>query len=193
MPKICYYCASSDLIDIDYKNQTRDVTNHLIQLKYDFVYGGGATGLMGCMADTVLDSDRHVTGVIPHFMKELEWNHPKVEDMIFVDTMSERKQKFFELSDAIITLPGGCGTLEELSEAITLKQLGKINHRLIIANFNGFFDPLLQQLERMISQKFMRPEHNNIWESFRTLEEFKVLMNKSTSEINADLKISTKV
>lgn len=193
MPKICYYCASSDLIDQDYKNQTIAVTNHLISLNYDFVYGGGSTGLMGCMADTVLKSERHVTGVIPHFMKELEWNHPKVKDMIFVDSMSERKQKFFELSDVLLTLPGGCGTLEELSEAITLKQLGRINHRMLIANFNGFFDPLLNQLERMISQKFMRPEHEHIWETFTSLEEFKVLMGKNVSDIEANLKTVTKI
>jgi len=118
---------------------------------------------MGRIADTALEMGGSIKGIIPVFMKEMEWAHKDVKDMVLVRDMHERKYRLKKDIDAIITLPGGVGTLEELMEFISLKQLGQFSKPIIIVNTNGFYDPLLELLARMISQKFMRDAHSDIW------------------------------
>jgi uncharacterized protein (TIGR00730 family) len=105
-----------------------------------------------------------VTGVIPRFMVEQGWQHKSLTQLIETETMHERKQIMAEMSDGVIALPGGCGTMEELLEIITWKQLGIYLNPIIILNIDGFYNPLLEMLQRAIDGNFMRPEHQNIWQ-----------------------------
>ncbi len=161
--RVTVYCASSDKIDPKYFESTIAIAKILTEAKIGVVFGGGDKGLMGQLATTVVENGGKVTGIMPHFMREVEWQHKQVEDFIFVEDMSERKKQLLVDVDALIALPGGCGTLEELLEAITLKRLGKFIKPIIIFNQDGYYDPLVQMLERCIKEKFMRPEHRAIW------------------------------
>ncbi len=160
--KVSVYCASSDKIAQEYFDLTDQVAEALVNEGITTVCGGGGKGLMGQLADSVLKRDGKVIGIIPHFMIEVEWQHKGLTELILVDDMAIRKKKLMEV-DALITLPGGCGTLEELMEAITLKRLGKFTKPIIIYNHKSFYDPLLAMLEKTIEEKFMRPEHRGIW------------------------------
>jgi len=161
--KICIYCASSKAIPQEYFKLSEILAKELIKEGHHLVYGGGSRGLMGQIADTFLEGRGPITGVIPGFMKEVEWDHKEVEDMRIVEDMVERKQMFFDLSDVIIALPGGVGTLEELSEALSLKRLGLIQHPIIICNFNGFYDEFLVYLNKMVDQAFMGEKGRELW------------------------------
>lgn len=135
----------------------------LVAAKINVVFGGGSTGLMGRLADTVLALGGSITGIMPQFMKEVEWAHTQVDQMHLVADMHERKKRFLEGTDALIALPGGTGTLEELVEAITLKKLGFYPHPIVILNLEGFYDPLLLLFERMTEEKFMSPSHQKLY------------------------------
>src|SRR5699024_7516582 len=131
----------------------------MAQRKINLVNGAGGIGLMKSIADAVLDNGCKVIGVIPHFMVEQNWQHPGLTELIEVKDMHERKKLMAEKSDAIIAMPGGCGTLEELLEIITWKQLGLYLNPIIILNINSFFDPLLEMLEKAINENFMSQQH----------------------------------
>ena len=118
---------------------------------------------MRSVADAVLKNGGEVTGVIPHFMVEQNWHHTGLTELIEVTSMHERKQKMANLSDGIIALPGGCGTLEELLEIITWKQLGLYLNPIVMLNTEGFYNPLLEMLEHAAEEHFMRPAHLDIW------------------------------
>lgn len=126
-------------------------------------YGGGAVGLMGCLADSALAEGGKVIGVLPNFMKEVEWGHKGLTALHLVNDMHERKNRMIQEADAFIALPGGCGTLEELLEVITWKRLGLHTKPIIIVNLNGYYDPLIAMLERCINERFMRTEHGAMW------------------------------
>lgn len=135
---------------------------------------------MGKVADAVLKNSGKITGVIPGFMKEEGWGHQELSGMIVTTDMGERKKKMFSLSDAVVALPGGVGTLEELTEAITLKQLSLFNGPIIILNTLGFYNSLINFLDNMVENHFLRSEHKGIWEVVSTPEEVIVsLKNKS--------------
>ena len=125
--------------------------------------GGGGVGLMGILADTMMEAGGSIRGIIPQFMVDQGWNHPLVKDMLIVNDMHERKKKLTENIDAFIALPGGVGTLEELLEMMTHKQLGQVLAPIIIINTNHFFDPFLDMLQKMVDEKFMRKVHQDIW------------------------------
>lgn len=126
---------------------------------------------MSATADAVLAAGGKVTGVIPRFMVEQGWQHKGLTEMIEVENMHQRKQKMADLSDAVIALPGGCGTLEELLEIITWKQLGLYLNPIVILNVKGYFDPLLEMLERAMDENFMRRQHADIWRVAATPQE----------------------
>lgn len=161
--KICVYCASSAQIDKAYFDATERLAWEFVKNDIEVVYGGGAIGLMGKLADTVLDNGGKIKGIIPRFMNEVEWAHKKVEDLEFTDTMHERKARFLENIDGLVALPGGTGTLEELLEAITLKKLGLFTKPIIILNTNHFYDLLIQLLEKFISENFIHERHRQMW------------------------------
>ena len=160
---ICVYSASSTKIDQVYFDAAAELGKQLAQHDIRLINGAGSIGLMSAVADATLANGGEVTGVIPSFMIEQNWHHKGLTKLVEVDSMHERKQLMAELSDAVIALPGGCGTLEELLEIITWKQLGLYLNPIVILNINGFFDPLLQMLDKAIDQNFMRVEHGDIW------------------------------
>ncbi len=164
MKRIAVYCASSSKIDTRYFSDAGRLANSLVEFGAEVVYGGGAVGLMGKLADTVIRRGGKITGVMPHFMKDLEWAHPGLTDIVFVETMHERKHKMLEKTDGLIALPGGTGTLEELLEAITWKRLGLYTKPIVILNSNNYYDPLKEMLERCISENFMNEKHREMWE-----------------------------
>ncbi len=168
---VCVYSASSTKIDSVYFQAAEQLGRLLAQRHIRLVNGAGSIGLMRAVADAVLENGGEVTGVIPHFMVEQNWHHTGLTELIEVDSMHERKQKMADLSDAVIALPGGCGTLEELLEVITWKQLGLYLNPIIVLNTNGFFDPLFGMLGRAIEENFMRRQHGDIWKVASTPEE----------------------
>ncbi|MCK9160179.1 MAG: TIGR00730 family Rossman fold protein [Bacteroidaceae bacterium] len=166
---ISVYCASSDKINSIYFQAAKVLGEMLADRHIRVVNGAGSVGLMGALSDSVLVKGGYVIGVIPHFMVEQGWQHIGLSELIEVGSMHERKQKIADMSDATIALPGGCGTLEELLEIITWKQLGLYSHPVVILNINGYFDPLLEM--------FHKAEQGNFMNSYPTL--FQVVCSPS--------------
>jgi len=176
---ICVFASSSSRIDKEYAAAASNLGLLLAQAKIDVVYGGGGIGLMGKLADAVLENRGRITGVIPSFMKEEGWDHRAISEMIITSDMGERKKKMFAMADAVVALPGGVGTLEELTEAMTLKQLGLYHGPIIILNTLNFYDSFIDFLEHMVSGNFLRYEHKGMWEIAGTAEEVMVLLGKN--------------
>ena len=169
--RICIYCASSNKVAQKHFEATDILAESLVKQGITAVYGGGSAGLMGRLANTMLANGGKVVGVLPRFMEKVEWGHKGLTELILVEDMHERKKLLIQGVDAVVALPGGCGTLEELMEVITLKRLGKFTKPIIILNLDGFYNSLIDLLERMIEEKFMRPEHRGIWQVVATPEE----------------------
>jgi len=159
---VSVFCASSQKVDPVYLQAAYELGELFSHHSINVYYGGGALGLMGQLADAMIKEGGKITGIIPGFMLEQGWGHPDIEHIVVQD-MHERKKKLAENTDAIVSLPGGVGTMEELLEMITLKQLGQILSPIVILNINDFFDPLLKLFDQMIEQHFMREIHKNIW------------------------------
>ncbi len=169
--KVCVFASSSNRIDGEYSLAASRLGTLLAGAGIEVVYGGGGIGLMGKLADAVLESGGKITGVIPGFMKDEGWDHPGVTDMIVTNDMGDRKKKMFSVSQAVIALPGGIGTLEELTEAITLKQLGIYKGPVVILNTMGYYRQFVEFLDHMISGHFLKLEHKEIWKVVNTPEE----------------------
>jgi uncharacterized protein (TIGR00730 family) len=176
---ICIYCASSTQVKPSYFDATDRLAKLLALEGHSIVYGGGAKGLMGQLADSMLQANGTITGVIPRFMCEVEWNHTKLTELILVETMHERKEKMATLADAVVALPGGCGTLEELLEVITWKRLGIFTKPIVIVNLEGYFDALVAMLNRAADEHFMREEHRHMWKVVETPEEVLAAIHES--------------
>jgi len=161
--KVCVYCASSARIDKKYFDATAVLAEEMVKANIEVVYGGGAVGLMGKLADTILEHGGKIKGIMPKFMNDVEWAHKEVQEMVLVDTMHERKAKFLENIDGLVALPGGSGTLEELLEAITLKRLGVITCPIVILNLDGYYNPLQEMLDRCVEERFMTSKHLEMW------------------------------
>ena len=162
--KVCVYCASSEKSDAVYLNAARRVGEILAENSIVTVYGGGAIGSMGRLAEGVLTKGGKIIGVIPRFMQELEWDHKGLTELQVAKNMRERKHIMLTDSDAAIALPGGSGTLEELMEAISLKRLGIYLKPIVLVNVKSFFDPLLSLLQRCIDERFMDERHAAMWQ-----------------------------
>ena len=161
--RICVYAASSPQAAPAYTDAARSLGEILAGNGCSIVYGGGSQGLLGALADGALARGGEVIGVLPKFMADLEWGHPGLTHLDLVEDMRERKHKLLTGSDAVIALPGGCGTLEELFEAITLKRLGLYFNPILLLDTNGFYQPLQAFLQQVIEQKFLNPEHAQMW------------------------------
>lgn len=161
--RICVYCASSAQAHPDYRQAARTLGALLAQAGCTVVYGGGSVGSMGALVDGALSENGEVVGIIPRFMADLEWQHGGLANLEIVEDMRERKHRMLAGSDAVIALPGGCGTLEELFEAITLKRLGLYFNPIVLLNTRGYFDALQVFLARMIAERFMNLEHAAMW------------------------------
>ena len=160
---ICVYSASSTKIDPVYFEAAEELGKILAQKHINLINGAGCLGLMCRISDAALAAGGTVTGVIPRFMVEQGWQHPGLTELIETEDMHTRKQTMARLSDGVIALPGGCGTLEELLEIITWKQLGLYLNPIVVLNTEGFYNPLLEMLEHAAEEHFMRPAHLDIW------------------------------
>lgn len=183
----CIYCASSLHIDKKYFDAAEEITRILVNASYTIIYGGGSHGLMGTVADTTLAMGGNIIGVIPGFMKEVEWDHPGVKQMITTVDMAERKQRFLMDTDVIIALPGGCGTLEELTEAISLKKLSQINMPIVIFNQEGFYDHLIKLFEQFVDQRFMGENHKDLFVVINEAHELQSVLQNSKPADNYSL------
>ena len=161
---VCVYSASSTKIAPVYFAAAEELGRLLAMRSINLINGAGSIGLMAATSNAALSAGGTVTGVIPRFMVEQNWHHSGLTRLVETETMHERKQLMAEMSDGVIALPGGCGTMEELLEIITWKQLGLYLKPIVILNINGFYDPLLEMLQRTIDGHFMRPEHGTIWQ-----------------------------
>lgn len=156
--RIAVFCGSSPGDDPVYAEATRDFGRTLVERRLGLVYGGGDVGLMGILADTVMEGGREVLGVIPRALVDKEVAHYGITRLEEVETMHERKQRMYDLADAVVALPGGIGTLDELFEALTWNQLGYLAEPCGLLNVNGYFDPLVELLDHMVGQGFLRIE-----------------------------------
>lgn len=162
--RICVYCASSDQSDPRYREAAFRLGELIAADGHSLVYGGGSAGSMGAVADGALSRGGEVIGILPRFMADLEWGHPGLTHLELVGDMRERKHKLLTGSDAVVALPGGCGTLEELFEAITLKRLGIYLNPIVLLDTLDFWQPMTAFLRQVIDARFMNPEHAAMWQ-----------------------------
>jgi uncharacterized protein (TIGR00730 family) len=175
--RVCVFAASSSRVNEEYNQAASKLGTLLAKEGVEVAFGGGGIGLMGKLADAVIENGGKITGVIPSFMDEEGWGHKGIGEMIVTEDMSERKNKLFAMSDAVVALPGGVGTLEELTEAITLKQLSLFDGPIIILNTLGFYNSLSDFFDAMVNSNFLRKEHKGIWEIVNTPEEVITALN----------------
>ena len=161
--RVCVYCASSEQCDRAYHEAAMRLGTLLARDGCTIVYGGGAVGLMGSLANGAIAEGGKVIGIIPRFMTEVEWQHPGLTSLEVVEDMRERKHRLLTDSDAVVAMPGGCGTLEELFEAITLKRLGLYFNPIVLLDTKGFFSPLNDFMQTVIAERFMNAEHAAMW------------------------------
>jgi uncharacterized protein (TIGR00730 family) len=154
---VCVYCGSGAGQNPAFAEAAYKLGKTLAAARIGLVYGGGDLGLMGTVARTVLENGGHVTGIIPSFLREREGMFIDVQELILVDDMHQRKHLMFEKSDAFVALPGGIGTLEEFVEQLTWTQLGRHMKPIVLANIEGFWNPLLDLFDRMKDERFVRP------------------------------------
>lgn len=171
MQSVCVYCASSTQIDAKYFSVAEELGRLIAQKGLRLITGAGNQGLMNAIEEGALAAGGKVTGIIPTFMMEEGWHHTGLTELIETRTIHERKEMMAKLSDGVIALPGGCGTLEELLEIITWKQLGLYLNPIIILNIDGYYDHLLAQLRQAIDENFIRAIHGDIWKVATTPDE----------------------
>lgn len=160
---VTVYCASSSRCDPHHHAVAHRLGELLGAAGVRILYGGGSVGSMGALAEGALSSGGEVCGVIPDFMVELEWAHRGLSELSVVAHMHDRKRKMLDETDAVVALPGGCGTFEELLEAITWKRLGLFFGPIVIVNVRGYYNALLRMLEQSIDERFMGREHGAMW------------------------------
>lgn len=170
MTTICIYGASSNKVDPIYKDAAYTLGSLIAEAGLKLVCGGGRSGLMAAAIDGALDRGGETIGVLPQFMMDNNWHHLNLTKTVVTSDMHERKATMADISDAVIALPGGCGTLEELLEIITWRQLNLFHGKIVILNIEGYYDPLLEMLQRIMEKGFMSKEYRVIWEVASTPE-----------------------
>jgi uncharacterized protein (TIGR00730 family) len=163
MPRIAIYCGSSAGKDPLHRDAAYRFGREMVARNYGLVFGGGKVGLMGAVADAVLEAGGDVIGVIPDFLATKELRHPGVPDMRIVSDMHTRKALIAELSDAFVALPGGLGTLDELFETLTWSQLGLHAKPVGLLNIAGYFDPVIEFVDRSVTAGFCLREHRELF------------------------------
>jgi uncharacterized protein (TIGR00730 family) len=160
---VTVFAASSGAIDEIYVKAARHLGEALAHAGLSIMYGAGATGLMGAVAQGSLDAGGGVHGIVPRFLQEMEVTHKGLTSLRVVDDMRERKHLMLKDASAVVTLPGGCGTYEEVFEALTLKRLGQWLGPIVLVNTNGFYDRLNDFLGHAVSERFMDDRHLRMW------------------------------
>lgn len=171
MKRIAVYAASSTQVDEKFFEAARQLGRGLAQHNLTLVNGAGNMGLMQASADACLEAGGEAIGVIPTFMIQENWHHTGMTQLIETPDMHIRKKTIAEMTQGAVALPGGCGTMEELLEIITWKQLGLYLNPIVILNVDGYYDPLLEMLQRSADHNFMRQQHLDIWRVARTADE----------------------
>ncbi|MEH3115711.1 TIGR00730 family Rossman fold protein [Pedobacter terrae] len=162
LTSVCVYCGSNFNGDAVLRNAIKQLAEILVKQQIRLVYGGGSVGVMGLLANDVLELGGLVTGVIPQFLMDKEVGHQGLTEMLVTENMHQRKQKMADLSDGFVILPGGFGTLEEFFEVLTWLQLGLHNKPIGVLNVDGFYDPLFAQMDMMVQSKFLKPANRNL-------------------------------
>ena len=175
---ICVFCGASPNVNQSFLDLAKELGNLFVKNQLGLIYGGGGRGLMGEMAKSVLKNQGWVEGVIPQFLIDLEKADLPLSETHIVQSMHERKAKMFDLADAFIILPGGIGTLEEMFEMFTAKQLQRHQKPIILFNFNGFYDLLIQFLQEKQTQGFLHGQSLNQIEIIDSLEKVIDRINK---------------
>ncbi len=180
MNRVAVFCGSSIGFNTVYRNDAKKLGEYFAQNNIGLVYGGGKIGMMGAIADTILENNGEVIGVIPNLLRHEEVAHTKITKMIVTKKMSKRKVKISKMVDGYIALAGGFGTLDEIFEALTLGQLGIENKPIGILNTNNFFTHTLKQLDHMVSEGFLKQNNrdmiivsDNIKELIQNMEKYK--------------------
>lgn len=162
MKSICVFCGANFNGDPVLLKAVNDLAEVLVEKNIRLVFGGGKVGVMGLMAEAVLQLGGEAIGVIPRFLMDKEVGHTGLTELIITENMHQRKQKMAEISDGVITLPGGFGTLEEFFEALTWLQLGLHQNPIGLLNVDGFYDSLLLQMDLMVEKKFLKPVNRKL-------------------------------
>lgn len=183
---LCVYCSSSDRLDPRYAAVADALGRAMAERNWGLVYGGGNTGLMGTVARSVKAAGGRVVGVIPEFMKARELAYLEADELFFVETMRQRKQAMEERADAFLALPGGWGTLEEIMEILTLRQLDKLRKPCVLLNQDGFYDDLLRFFRKMVDEKFNKPSNLDLYTVASTVPEVFPLIE--TESVAAEVK-----
>lgn len=184
---ICIYCASSSKVAQEYNDIAYELGALLAREGITAITGAGSIGLMRQVEDGALENGGKAIGVIPRFMVEQGWHHTGLTELHITESMHSRKELMAELSDAVIALPGGCGTMEELCEIITWKQLGLYLNPIVILNINGYYDPLIAQLAKAVEEHFMGELHSRIW-SVATTPAEAIEIIRSTPRWNSEVR-----
>lgn len=188
MPKLlCVYCSSSDRLDSKYYAAAAELGREMVTRGWGLVYGGGKTGLMGAVARAVKENGGRVVGVIPEFMKARELAFDEADELVTVVTMRERKLLMETRADGFVTLPGGFGTLEEIMEILTLRQLNLVKKPCVFLNQDGFYGPLLQLFDRMLAEKFFKPSNMDVFRVAATVPEVFQHLD-AAGDVNAESK-----
>lgn len=175
---VVVYCASSSLVNKCYYEAAEHLGEILAQKGIVCINGAGEQGLMGALNDAIIRHGGIIKGIIPRFMVDAGWCHEGLHEIIITKTIHERKDRMARAAHAVIALPGGIGTLEELAEIITWKQLGLYNNPVIIVNTNDYYRPLLSFFDKMTEEKFLNLEGQNAWNVVSTPDEaVDLLMN----------------
>ncbi|MCK9451342.1 MAG: TIGR00730 family Rossman fold protein [Bacteroidales bacterium] len=175
MKTICVFCGSSMGFNPMYRQVAEDFGKLLVDQKIRLVYGGASVGLMNVLANVMIEQGGHVTGIMPQHLIDIEVAHTGLHEMIVVNTMSDRKTRMLEMSDAFVALPGGFGTLDEISEVLTMTQLRLSEKPLALLNVGGYFDHLLRFMDHGVAEGFIREEH---WNSIIVSADVNTLLTK---------------
>ena len=178
MQKLCVFCGSKPGNDPQINAMISNLAQLLNRHNFGLVYGGGKVGLMGQIADKVLANNGEVIGVIPEALKDRELAHDGLTELHIVAHMHERKKLMYDLSEGFLAIPGGMGTLDEFCEIVTWAQLGYHDKPCLIFNFEGYFDPLCDQLTYMVKKGFLSSTHRKLIKDFKTLDELDKLISK---------------
>ncbi|GBF49889.1 hypothetical protein LPTSP4_14090 [Leptospira ryugenii] len=162
MKRICVFCGSSSGDQSLYRETAFRLGEAIGERGFSLVYGGANVGLMGAVAEGTLSKGGQVIGVLPNFLQKKEIAHTSLTELLLVESMHERKSKMNELSDGVIALPGGFGTMEELFEVLTWSQLGLLEKPIALLNLNGFYEPLLLLLDQMVKSGFLKQENKEM-------------------------------
>ena len=168
---ICVFCGSSSAVDGLYVQAARDLGTAMAERGHSLVFGGGKIGLMGEVAGAIMDGGGSVVGVIPEALKDLELALESVDELIVTDGMHERKATMARRADAFVALPGGFGTLEEITEIIAHRQLKIHPKPCVILNLDGYYDPLIAQFERGFDEGFIKEIYRNMYQVTRSVSE----------------------